>query len=333
MGVLKLPPGKRIAVTFSTDVCSQCLWMGGINMPTPASMARGEFGARVGTKRLLDLYDDFGFSTTFFIPGHTLDTFPEVCQEIASRGHELGHHGYYHEDPRLLSRTSEEQVLQRGFEAYERVLGLRPIGYRAPALDFSEHTLDLLEQYGFVYDSSLMAHDLLPYHPQRWQVNWESGNVAGPASSVLELPASWFLDDFPTISHVPGRQEGLADTSVWVNTHIQAFDYAYNYLPASSYISAVHPQTAGQAHMMTAYRRLLEYIAGHDGVWFATLAEVAGCWRDDDDDLKLRDRPDVRGTADPPNDSGLTPYILSPAEVARNRARGSGTSDRTGPKS
>ncbi len=47
------------------------------------------------------------------------------------------------------------------------------------------------------YDSSLMARDLVPYHPQRWQVNWETGNIAGPASAILEIPVSWYLDDFP----------------------------------------------------------------------------------------------------------------------------------------
>ncbi len=57
------------------------------------------------------------------------------------------------------------------------------------------------------YDSSLMARDLVPYHPQRWQVNWETGNIAGPASAILEIPVSWYLDDFPALAYT-GNREG-----------------------------------------------------------------------------------------------------------------------------
>lgn len=92
------------------------------------------------------------------------------------------------------------------FACYKRHFGIRPVGYRSPYWDYSENTLDLLEEAGFLYDSSLMARDLVPYHPQRWQVNWETGNIAGPASAILEIPVSWYLDDFPALAYT-GNQE------------------------------------------------------------------------------------------------------------------------------
>jgi hypothetical protein len=63
-------------------------------------------------------------------------------------------------------------------------------GYRAPYWEFSESTLDLVEEAGFFYDSSMMARDLTPYRIQRWQVNWEKASVAGPASKVLRSSLS-----------------------------------------------------------------------------------------------------------------------------------------------
>lgn len=51
----------------------------------------------------------------------------------------------------------------------------------------------------------------MPYHPQRWQVNWETGNIAGPASAILEIPVSWYLDDFPALAYT-GNREGMSDT-------------------------------------------------------------------------------------------------------------------------
>ena len=52
MGQLKLPPGKKVAVSLGVDFDAQSLWLGAFNMPSPAMMARGEFGAAVGMPRL-----------------------------------------------------------------------------------------------------------------------------------------------------------------------------------------------------------------------------------------------------------------------------------------
>jgi hypothetical protein len=66
-------------------------------------MSRGEFGAEVGTPRLLELYDRFNVTTSWFTPGHTVDTFPDTCRRIRDAGHEFGNHGYYHENPTKIS--------------------------------------------------------------------------------------------------------------------------------------------------------------------------------------------------------------------------------------
>jgi hypothetical protein len=43
---------------------------------------------------------------------------------------------------------------------------VRPLGYRSPSADMSPATLPLLEEHGFLYDSSLMADDFRPYRPR-----------------------------------------------------------------------------------------------------------------------------------------------------------------------
>ena len=304
MGQIVLPEGKRIAVNLGVDFDAQSLWMGAYNMVTPATMARGEFAAEVGVPRLLSMFAELGITTTFFIPGHTLDTFPAACAAIQDHGHELGHHGYYHEHPRGVSADTYRRLIELAFASFER-LDCRPIGYRA--WDPRPDTLDVLEEYGFVYDSSLMGREFTPYRPQRWHVQWEQASTAGRASSVLEIPVSWALDDFPVMAHVPGHQTGLGDTDVWLRHHIAAFDYAYANLENACYAPVVHPQTIGQAHVIMAYRQLIEYTSGHEGVWFATLAEVAAAWEDDDEDRRLMALEDVGGIEPPPGDSGLVP--------------------------
>ncbi|MDI5421427.1 polysaccharide deacetylase, partial [Salmonella enterica subsp. enterica serovar Kentucky] len=249
MGYLKLPEGKRIAVNLGVDVDAQSLWLGGFNRPSPSFMSRGEFGAQVGVPRLLKLFKENNIKTTFFIPGHTVDTFPEISKAIFDAGHEIAHHGYYHENPTLVNRDTERRLMDLAFACYKRHFGIRPVGYRSPYWDYSENTLDLLEEAGFLYDSSLMARDLVPYHPQRWQVNWETGNIAGPASAILEIPVSWYLDDFPALAYT-GNQEGMSDTDGVLRRWKDIFTYAYNHQENGLYAMALHPQIIGHGHHM-----------------------------------------------------------------------------------
>ena len=160
------------------------------------------------------------------------------------------------------------------FKTYKNQFGIRPVGYRSPYWDYSESTLDLVEEAGFLYDSSLMGRDLAPYRPQRWQVNWETRNVAGPASKVLEIPVSWFLDDFPALTYVGGAQEGLADTDVAFRRWRDIFDYGYQNVQNPVYPMAVHPQVIGQAHHIMAYERLIEHMMSKEGVWFASCQQM-----------------------------------------------------------
>jgi peptidoglycan-N-acetylglucosamine deacetylase len=304
MGHLRLPEGKRIAVNLGVDFDAQSLWLGAFNMPTPAMMARGEFGAEVGVPRILELYERYGVRSTFFTPGHTVDTFPGACRAISAHGHEFGHHGYYHENPTKIEQDTERRLMQMAFDSFERELGVRPRGYRSPYWDYSESTLDLIEAFGFEYDSSLMARDLVPYHPRRWQVNWERASVAGRTSRVLEIPVSWYLDDFPVFAYVTGIQAGQQDTETFFRRWKDIFDYGYERVENSCFASAVHPQVIGQAHHILAFERLIEYIASKEGVWFATCADIADCWEDDDEDRRQMELDDVRGVEAPPVGSG-----------------------------
>lgn len=145
MGHVQLPQGKRIAVDLGTDFDAQCLWLGAFNKPSPSYMSRGEFGAEVGTPRLLELYDRFDVKTSWFTPGHTVDTFPDACRRIRDAGHEFGNHGYYHENPTKISRETEERLIDLAMQTFDKQLGLRPTGYRSPYWDYSDSTLGLVE--------------------------------------------------------------------------------------------------------------------------------------------------------------------------------------------
>lgn len=270
-GKVKLPEGKKIAVNIGVDFDAMSVWIGSFDKTSPAYMSRGEYGAEVGLPRLLDLFEKYDITTTFAIPGHTVDTYSDACKEIVSKKHEVCHHGYLHENISPLNYDEEKAVLEKGLEALDKI-GVKPIGYRSPSWDFSENTLQILEEYNFKYDSSLMGNDFHPYYIRPVKVNFDKGNVFGEPSNILEIPVTWFLDDFPTQEYVPGFIDGLISTSSVLDRWISTFDYAKE-LDGACYILTVHPQTIGRAHMIQALEKFIVH-AKNNGAWFTTLEGI-----------------------------------------------------------
>jgi len=125
-----------VCLTFDFDAISGFIARG---TPTPSAISRGEFGPRVAAPRLLKMLGARNLATTWFVPGHTAETFPDAVAAVASAGHEIGHHGWKHVSPAAMPREEEEHELVRGIEALERVSGARPTGYRSPSWDLSPH--------------------------------------------------------------------------------------------------------------------------------------------------------------------------------------------------
>ena len=286
MGKLILPKGKRIAVTLALDCDGQSVWLGGFNRPTPCYMSRGQFGMEVGLPRILDLFQKYDIQSTFFFPGHTIETFPDVAKRVRDAGHEIGIHGYYHEVPLNLAREDEARLQQRALEAAEKVLGVRPVGYRSPCWDHSVNTMSILEENGFEYDSSLMGRDFELYRPQEIAVHWETPNVFGRASQVLEVPVSWYVDDWPPLAYMGSGQTGMQDTDVIFRRWADSFWYCYNKIENGNFITAMHPQIIGQSHHMMFLERFIQYIKTYEGVWFTSTKNVVACWQDDAEDKR-----------------------------------------------
>src|SRR5258705_7039397 len=105
---------KEITCGFGTDIDSVAGWIGSYGGgDSPSDIQRGVFASEVGVPRLLRLFKKYGLKTTFFIPGHSIETFPKQCRQIVDEGHEIGAHGYSHESPVAMTPTQEEAVLAK----------------------------------------------------------------------------------------------------------------------------------------------------------------------------------------------------------------------------
>ena len=129
-------------------------------------------------------------TATFFVPGHTARTFPETVRAIVDAGHEIACHNDVHESPVGLDKSQEAEILERAETALCNIAGYRPMGYRSPAFDLGPFTLELLEERGYLYDSSLMADDFTPYRPREGdEVDEQGGFHPGRAADVYVASA------------------------------------------------------------------------------------------------------------------------------------------------
>lgn len=247
-----------VCLTFDFDVVSPWILRG---MNTPTQISRGEFGL-VGAERILALLDKYGIKATWFTPGHTIDTYPDICARVHGAGHEIAHHGYLHEPPATLTREEEEAVLIRGNAAIQRLTGTPARGYRSPSWDLSPHTIELLLAHGFVYDSSMMAHDHHPYYARQGDIFEADRPVQfGQPTRLIEIPVSWSLDDYPHFEFVrtpsgllPGLQRADDVLANWLD------DFRYLALTETWGLLTYtfHPQVIGRGHRMLMLERLIQ---------------------------------------------------------------------------
>jgi peptidoglycan/xylan/chitin deacetylase (PgdA/CDA1 family) len=268
---------STVCLTFDFDAMS--VWLGGYDRVTPAMLSRGEYGARVAVPRILELLAEYGVPATFFIPGHTVESFPKVVEAIKAAGHEIGHHSYNHHDPSTQTPDQERADMERAFRALERVLGIRPEGFRSPSWDYTAVTLPLLLEYGFFYDSSLFAQDFHPYHPRlEDHVTVDEPLRPGKEASIWEFPVCFSLDDWPhfVFNFDPLRPGNSAPSKVfeiWAGD----FDYMRTRIERGVLTLTMHPQVIGRGHRMAMLERLIKHILSNDGR-LVRLIDIAREW-------------------------------------------------------
>ena len=267
-----------VCLTFDFDAIS--VWIGPRATKSPNLIARGEFGP-VGAARILDLLERRGLPSTWFIPGHTIDTYPDICRRVAEAGHEVGYHGYCHEAPSSQRDEADERaILMKAMDRIEALTGEPPIGHRLPGGNLGERWIDLLLEHGFSYDSSMAPHDCEPTWVRKGDVVRTDGPFGfGPAVDLVELPFDWTLDDWPYFSSERPHQEGLRSPNDVYDIWAAEFDYVADRLRRGVYVLTMHPQCIGRGSRMLMLERLLDHMADHPRVRFATMATVAAEFR------------------------------------------------------
>jgi peptidoglycan-N-acetylglucosamine deacetylase len=246
----------------------------------------------VGSPRILKLFGKYNLRTTWFIPGHSAETFPEQMKAVADAGHEIGVHGYSHENPIAMTREQEQAILDKCIDLLARLSGKRPTGYVAPWWEFSPVTNELLLERGIKYDHSLMHNDFHPYYVRvgdQWtKIDysqhpdvWMKPLVRGQETDLIEIPASWYLDDLPPMMFIKKapNSHGFVNPRQLEEMWRDQFDWVYREYDYAVFGMTIHPDVSGRPQVLLMLERLIQHIQSHPGTRFLTFDEIADDFR------------------------------------------------------
>jgi peptidoglycan/xylan/chitin deacetylase (PgdA/CDA1 family) len=280
---------KEILCAFGVHCDAVAGWLGSYGGEgSPCDISRGVFAAEVGMPRLLKLFDKYSLKSTWFIPGHTAESFPRETAMVVEAAHEIGLHGYSHENPLAMTADQERAVLARSIEVLEHASGRRPTGYVAPWWEFSQVTNELLLDHGITYDNSLMHDDFHPYYV-RVGDSWTPIDYAQPAETwmkpfekgheteLIEIPGSWYLDDLPPMMFIKTapNSHGFVNPRHLEEIWRDQFDYVYREYEYAVFPITIHPDVSGRPHVLLMLERLIEHVNARPGARWVTFDEIA----------------------------------------------------------
>ncbi len=254
---------RPIPVLLTFDVDAETLWTARdpSNARRPVTLSQGSYGPRVGLPRIVALLEKHGITATFFVPGLTAERHPEAIRNLHERGHEIAHHMYSHKWLDDMEEPEERREFEQGIAAIERVTGVRPRGFRAPAVEFSPNTLRLLLEYGFEYSSNFFDADA-PYRHV----------VDGVKTDLVELPFQWPLGDAPFFLYsvrLTGRS--IAPLSAVLEHWIAEFDGLY--AEGNGLVLTCHPQLTGRPSRIPLLEAFIQHARSFPHVWFGRCDE------------------------------------------------------------
>jgi hypothetical protein len=110
-------------------------------------------------------------------------------------------------------------------------------------------------------------------HPETWM----KPLVRGTETDLIEIPASWYLDDLPPMMFIKKapNSHGFVNPRDIEDLWRDQFDWVYREMDYAVFPIAIHPDVAGRPQVLLMLERLYAYMIKHPGVRFLTLGEMA----------------------------------------------------------
>lgn len=140
---------------------------------------------------------------TFFVTGRFAEKFPDLVQQIAVAGHEIGNHGYKHPHPDQLSVAQNQKDITKGEAILQKLTGEKPMLYAPPYGEHGNTCLQAAEQCGYTtilwtadtvdWEEPAPSHDTL--------VQRVTGDKLTSGAIILMHPKAHTAEALPDIIH------------------------------------------------------------------------------------------------------------------------------------
>lgn len=217
------------------------------------------YGERCGAYRVLDVLDEFGVKTTWFLNGAGVEAFPHLAREIREAGHELASENWRHEYVWRQKDPEQRAELERTIAAFEKHAGARPVGYISSGERPNHYTLPLLAEMGYRYYMGTLNEDL-PY-----TLRTEKGDLVAMSYGI------WLTDHQMASSTRKNPRDVL---QWWRDQFDQLYEEGERGRPGLMTMG-LHPFIVGRPFRAKVLREFLAYAASRPKVWFPRCVEVA----------------------------------------------------------
>ena len=260
--MMNWPDNKRIAVMMAFDLDAETMWTthGDGSTAHMTNLSRGAYGPKQGVPRILDMLDSHQVKATFFIPGVVAEHYPEVVREIARRGHDIGFHGYLHEESTKTTYEQEDATMHRSEKIIYDLTGQKIAGHRAPGGVIHDYSLRLFLEHGYIYSSNWRDSDGPFLH-----------QIDGKTVPLVELPKDSIFDDTAYDFYTDAAPE-LKSPDEMFEIWKEEFDSLAVEGRMINFV--LHPQFVGRASRVQMLSRLIGYMKSH-GAWLDTNRAVA----------------------------------------------------------
>jgi len=155
-----------------------------------------EFKGIENLGKILSVFKKYDIQATLFVTGEALEKYQDRFKELAN-SYEIASHGFTHRFWNTLNLEERKQEIKSFANLYQQIFQALPRGFRAPSHIIDKEGIKLLENKGFLYDSSIVPH----YPPFKKYRGYKSKAPLQPyypnEDKILEIPAAGQLFGIP----------------------------------------------------------------------------------------------------------------------------------------
>jgi allantoinase len=227
--------------------------------PDVVAYSHRDYGNRAGFWRMMEAMEKYDVRGSVSLNVAICQHHPEIIEACVERDWELFSHGIYNTRYMFeMDEARERELIEDVIKTVRDASGQNVDGWLAPALTYTENTMDLLAEYGVKYTCDLFHDD----QPQPVRV--KSGRL-------ISVPYSLEMNDTVVLSMLGKSSRHYSDI-------LKAnFDQLYEEGADNGQVMCIplHPFLIGQPHRIGNFAEVLNYITGHDDVWVTTGREIA----------------------------------------------------------